>query len=206
MKLNYIAAALLFLVAPSVFGAPPAVIPSPAQPVVVTNPPSNPVPVTLQGAGAISGTVSIGNIVNIKDFDNPGRDPYQNSFSLQIDPGASATKFNSFAVDIPENTRLVIDRVNVLGELPVGQTLIGVNISAFVDGAASGNFVGTTFHGTSPSGVIFGGPLDIFVGDSGPGLAADRGDFNISLSAFRNQTTGAGHVFVQVFGHLVALP
>jgi hypothetical protein len=153
------------------------------------------VPVTVQG-----------DAVSITDFDNPGRDPYQNSFSLQIDPGQSATKFNSFAINIPANTRLVTDRVNVLGELPVGQTLIGVDVSAFVGGSASGNFVGTSFHGTSPSGVIFGGPLDIFVGDSGPGLAADAGPNNLSLSAFRTQTTGTGHVFVQLFGHLVSLP
>lgn len=94
----------------------------------------------------------------------------------------------------------------MLGELPVGEALIGVNVSAFVDGSASGNFVGTTFRGTSPSGVIFGGPLDIYSGDGGSAMFADAGDNNIELSAFRTGTAGTGHVFVQVFGHVVPLP
>src|SRR5438270_839665 len=108
----------------------------------IVNTSTNPVPVTVQ---------------NQTDSDHPGRTPYQNSFSLQIDPGKSADKDESFDPNIPAGTRLVITRVNVLGELPVGEKLIGAEISAFVGGTASGNFIGTTFHGTSPSGVIFNG-------------------------------------------------
>ena len=48
--------------------------------------------------------------------------------------------------------------------------------------------------------------LDIYSGDSGNGMFADAGDNNISLSAFRTGTTGTGHVFVQVYGHVVPLP
>lgn len=188
------------------FAQSPTVVPKPSAPVVVTNPASAPVPVTIQGTGAISGTVNVGNVVRTQDDDNAARLPFQDSFSLEIEPGTSATKFNNFTVNIPANTRLAIDRINVLGELPVGEALIGVNVSAFVDGSASGNFVGTTFRGTSPSGVIFGGPLDIYSGDGGSAMFADAGDNNIELSAFRTGTAGTGHVFVQVFGHVVPLP
>jgi len=188
------------------FAQAPTVIPKPSAPVVVTNPTSAPVPVILQGTGAISGTVNVSNIVRTQDGDNPARSPFQDSFSLEIDPGKSSTEDNSFKVNIPANTRLAIDRINVLGELPVGQALIGVTVNAFVDSSASGNFVGAMFRGTSPSGVIFGGPLDIYSGDGGSGMFADAGDNNISLSAFRTATTGTGHVFVQVYGHIVALP
>ena len=188
------------------FAQSPTVVPKPSAPVVVTNPSSAPVPVTIQGTGAISGTVNVGNVVRTQDDDNAARLPFQDSFSLEIEPGTSATKFNNFTVNIPANTRLAIDRINVLGELPVGEALIGVNVSAFVDGSASGNFVGTTFRGTSPSGVIFGGPLDIYSGDGGSAMFADAGDNNIELSAFRTGTAGTGHVFVQVFGHVVPLP
>lgn len=188
------------------FAQSPTVVPKPSAPVVVTNPASAPVPVTIQGTGAISGTVNVGNVVRTQDDDNAARLPFQDSFSLEIEPGTSATKFNNFTVNIPANTRLAIDRINVLGELPVGEALIGVNVSAFVDGSASGNFVGTTFRGTSPSGVIFGDPLDIYSGDGGSAMFADAGDNNIELSAFRTGTAGTGHVFVQVFGHVVPLP
>jgi hypothetical protein len=205
MKLCY-AGAVLLLVTTSGFGGQPSVIPSPSQPVIVTNPSSSPVPVTLEGTNTVSGTVTVGNVVTVENADNRGRNPFQDSFSLEIDPGNSADKNESFAVNIPPNTRLVIDHINVLGEMPVGQALVGVNVDAFVGGSASGLFIGTSFHGTSPSGVIFGGPLDIYSGDSGPGLAADGGANNISISAFRNQTTGTAHVFVQFYGHLVALP
>lgn len=188
------------------FAQAPTVVPKPSAPVVVTNAPSAPVPVTIQGTGAISGTVNIGNVVRTQDDDNAARLPFQDSFSLEIDPGTSATKFNNFTVNIPAKTRLAIERINVLGEMPVGEALIGVNVSAFVDGSASGNFVGTIFRGTSPSGVIFFGPLDIYSGDGGSAMFADPGDNNIELSAFRTGTTGTGHVFVQVFGHVVPLP
>jgi len=157
----------------------------------VINTSANPVPVTVQ---------------NQTDSDHPGRTPYQDSFSLEIDPGKSADKSETFAVNIPAGTRLVITRINVLGELPVGEKLIGVNVDAFVGGSASGNFIGTTFHGTSPSGVIFGGPLDIYAGDGGSGMAADAGPNNFSFSAFRDSTVGTAHAFVQVFGYTVTVP
>src|SRR5205823_4966094 len=111
----------------------------------------------------------------VRDVDNPARATFQDSFSLEIDPGHSSDKNESFAVNIPPNTRLAIDHINVLGELPVGQRLVGVNVDAFVGGSASGDFVGTDFHGTSPSGVIFGGPLDIYSGDQVSALFADSG-------------------------------
>jgi len=206
MKRSSLAVVAFALASALAFAQAPAVVPKPSAPVVVTNAASAPVPVTVQGTGAISGTVNIGNVVRTQDDDNPARLPFQDSFSLEIEPGKSATTGNTFKVDIPAGTRLAIDRINVLGELPVGQALIGVTVDAFVDGSASGNFVGTTFRGTSPSGVIFGGPLDIYSGDSGSGMFADAGDSNISLSAFRTATAGTGHAFVQVYGHVVPLP
>jgi hypothetical protein len=206
MKRSSLVVVALALGSTLAFAQAPTVVPKPSAPVVVTNPPSAPVPVTLQGTGAISGTVNIGNVVRTQDDDNAARLPFQDSFSLQIDPGKSSTTNNSFKVNIPANSRLAIERINVLGEMPVGQALIGVTIDAFVDGSASGNFLGTTFRGTSPSGVIFFGPLDIYSGDGGSAMFADAGDNNISLSAFRSATAGTGHVFVQVFGHVVPLP
>jgi len=206
MKRSSLAVAAFAFASALALAQAPAVVPKPSASVVVTNPASAPVPVTIQGTGTISGTVNVGNVVRTQDDDNPARLPFQDSFSLEIEPGNSSTKFNNFKVDIPASTRLAIDRINVLGELPVGQALIGVTVSAFVDNSASDNFVGTSFRGTSPSGVIFGGPLDIYSGDSGNGMFADAGDNNISLSAFRTGTTGTGHVFVQVYGHVVPLP
>jgi hypothetical protein len=155
---------------------------------------------------AVTVTGPPGSSLPVHDVDNPARGPFQDSFSLEIDPGKSADKNENFAVNIPANTRLAITEINVLGELPVGEKLIGVNIDAFVGGSASGDFVGASFHGTSPSGVIFGGPLDIWSGDQVASLFADPGANNISLSAFRDSTAGTAHVFVQLFGHVVALP
>src|SRR5947209_8779235 len=181
--------------------------------VLVVNGPKKPVPVTFTGASvpvtlggqpiAVTVTGPPGSSLPIHDVDNPARMPFQGSFSLEIDPGKSADKNENFAVSIPANTRLAITEINVLGELPVGEKLIGVNADAFVGGSASGDFIGTTFHGTSPSGVIFGGPLDIYSGDQVSSLFADPGANNISLSAFRDSTAGTRHVFVQFFGHVV---
>lgn len=209
---------ILGILALVVFLAPVAVIAASAPSgilgdVTVTNQPSNPVPVTLEGTGTVSGSVEITNtpdvnVVNtpsVKNSDDPARHPYQNSFSLQINAGASKTN-QSFDPNIPAGMRLAVDHVNVLGELPVGQHLIGVSIAAFVNNSAAGNSVGTTFRGTSPSGVVFNGPLDIFSGDSGPGLFVDPGAGNIELSAFRDATVGLSHVFVQFYGHLVSVP
>ena len=169
--------------------------PEPPENVIVGNTNANPVPVTVPDQ------------VIVRDADNPAQRPFQDSFSLEIDPGSSADKDESFAVNIPAGTRLVIERINVLGEMPVGQKLIGVYFSAFTGGSAAGSFTGANFHGTSPSGVIFGGPLDIYAADTAPaGMAADPGANNISISAFRDTTTGTAHVFVQVFGHIVQVP
>lgn len=184
--------------------------------VLVVNGSKKPVPVTFNGASvpvtlggqpiAVTVTGPPGSSLPIHDVDNPARMPFQDSFSLEIDPGKYADKNESFAVTIPANTRLAITQINVLGEMPAGEKLIGVDVDAFVGGSASGDFVGTTFHGTSPSGVIFGGPLDIWSGDQVASLFADSGANEISLSAFRDTSAGTAHVFVQVYGHVVALP
>jgi hypothetical protein len=185
----------------------------PSAPVTVVNTTANPVPVNVNGS--VTGSVSISNTPNVsvvntpsvRNLDDPGRNPYQRSFSLQIDPGKSNVRSSGLDPGIPANTRLAIDHVNILGELPVGQHLIGVEIWASVNQTAVANFIGTTFRGTSPSGVVFFGPFDIFSGDSGPGLFVDPGENNrISLDAYRDATDGPAHVYVQIFGHLVSVP
>ena len=47
----------------------------PSAPVTVVNKPSNPVPVTLQGTGTVSGSVSVTNEVSVRDSDNPAFQP-----------------------------------------------------------------------------------------------------------------------------------
>jgi hypothetical protein len=84
----------------------------------VVNAPSNAVPVTLQGTGAISGNVAVTNTPRVRDADNPA---FQ---SVQVDVEASLNVSGSLlsapfiaAYTVPAGKRFVIEHVGMVGYL-----------------------------------------------------------------------------------------
>jgi hypothetical protein len=86
----------------------------PSAPVTVVNKPSNPVPVTIQGTGTVSGSVSITNEVSVRDSDNPAFQPVSVSIHPLLEDG-TASAATGLVYTVPAGKRLVIE--HAAGEL-----------------------------------------------------------------------------------------
>jgi len=184
--------------------------------VTVTNTSSNPVPVTLQGTGSISGNVAITNSPNVavvnpttspvptQDIDNPDRQPFQALLSVDFVDGAF--RADSSPVAIPAGQRLVLDQASSLGQLPVGQKLVLVLLVGTSSTRGGFWFLTPVPRGTSVFGGLFTpGPLDLSAAnDSLKGYVDGPG--TVGLQVVRDANSGTGATFVTLVGHLVHLP
>lgn len=143
------ATALLLALAVNGAVAQPAVTPGPSQPVRVTNDtsspvpvavqgsvgvtgpvtvgntPSNPVPVTLQGTATVAGAVSLTNaLVPVTVIDDLVNQPYikghfDNQLVAQDDIAQDGRIIASFALDVPDEKRLIVETVSIYARIPL---------------------------------------------------------------------------------------
>jgi hypothetical protein len=92
----------------------------------VVNPPSSPIPVTIQGTGTVSGTVNVGNPAAhpalTSSVDNPGRIPYQAQHSMDpsLDCNLPASECTFAPPAVPAGKRLVVQHVSALAFVSSG--------------------------------------------------------------------------------------
>lgn len=179
--------------------------------VSVTNTPS--VQVTNVPAVTISGTPGV-NAINLplsnrgatpngavftKNVDEPSRQPFQTGFVMQVAANQSYTQ-TSFAV--PAGKELVIEYINVAGELPNGVLNAGIQTTA---GGAATPFpydIPTIFQFTDTNNSNF------FDGTSHTRIYADPGTtVTLTISTLgTNILNGTGPTGFNVSGYLVDVP
>ena len=186
----------------------------PAQDVLVVNTATEPVPVTGEVAlkpGSKVGIDPSGNGVtvvngasqpipvagNIRDADQPARQPFAHSFSNNFTSGVCGDDDN---IVVPSGKRLVIETVSGQVRVPSGQTAV-LTLGATTSGVVASYPVPITFAG---SNLCFDGQ-DSFRTFEALRIYADPGS-TVIVEVRRNSNTGPVSWFLTISGYLVDLP
>jgi hypothetical protein len=169
----------------TVFGAhaQPAAV-GPTKPVLIVNPPSEPVPV--EGS------------LGVTDLDNPAFQPFQHAALAIIQPGFSG---GSATFTVPAGKRLVIEYVSFNIPLTNGQSVLGVSVE--VENSNANQIpIG---HEIPVLYTVADSTLLRSIGASATRLYADPGS-TVRIRAARSGSTGQDIAPVNVSGYFVDLP
>ena len=137
--------------------------------------------------------VNVVNTAQVRDADNPARQPYQNGFFLV---GVNAIQDSWLLATVPAGKRLVIENVAVSGVTPTGQRMF-VSLSTGVNNLALRHPLLVSAQGTNEDGEAE------FVISQQVRLYADPGTA-VTLHLKRSSTTGlAAITFATISGYLV---
>jgi hypothetical protein len=173
----------------------------PSAPVTVVNTPSNPVPVSLQGTGTISGSVAITNEVSVRDADNPAFQPITLTVRFSFDSGVGPDARSDSIYTVPAGKRFVIEhaaaRVLATPASNTGRAYFDLQVS---DGTSSVPVpIGTTNESgpctLSQACCVISKPVRVYV-DPGSSITVALGFLVSQSSAF---TSGN----ITISGHLV---
>jgi hypothetical protein len=161
--------------------------------VTVTNTPSNPVPVAVQGTAQ----VTVQGIATVKSSDAPGRQPFQKALRVIIQDGDSTA---AGTVTVPAGKRLVIEHVTVQAIAAPGTALFNLMVKGTVQGEEGRQFLPIEHtSNVGPNGgtdfIVAGGPVRLY---------ADPGTF-VSFSAQRFPVAGILILDWSVSGYLIDL-
>lgn len=184
----------------------------PVFPVKVTNPPSSPVPVSIQGTGVVVGNVAVTNTPSVNVANEvtarivamPGPAPYRADRHLPLSD--LATSMQGPFENVPDGARVVIEYVSFYCTTRPGDSMLNVGIG--VAGVAPDGTAGTMFYHfpLQKAAADFGG-LSRWHASQAVRLYADPGE--IRYEATR---TGGGILDdfwtcdMAVSGHAIALP
>jgi hypothetical protein len=126
--------------------------------VLVTNPPTQPVPTTAQGTTTVGGTVDVGTMPPVtlapNGADTPwfvkdaSRTPYQTVITFNLEPGGTG---NGSSAAIPAGKWFVIEQVSVfLNEQTATPWAAWFNFTSNTDGSIAGITLPLTVVGTFP--------------------------------------------------------
>jgi hypothetical protein len=186
--------------------------PDPGVNVTVTNPPSRPVPVTLQGTNAVTGSVTVTNTPNVnvqnevavRNTDNPAQQAVQFATSFPLNGSPSFGGSGQDVYTVPTGKRLVIEYVAsefiLNGASSTGRGLLSVDVTN------PGSFKTPHAIGTSSEAVPCTGTQACLVISKVVRIYADPGA-RIGFTASGTQTLPPVLSFVSVIvnGHLVDL-
>lgn len=173
---------------------------SPLQ-VFVMNGTGNPVPTAAQGTTQIAGTVGLSNgasvAVNnaannpipVHDASNGGKAPFDAAITLSYGPGDDFLFATLYTV--PTGKMLVVTGETVQAVFPVGQKLLGADIS----GPTFGQYL--NFEDRGDDGVH-----EFINGGTSAGIYLGAGE-TATATATRNSTSGSGFCFIAIHGYLV---
>ncbi|MBI3912212.1 MAG: hypothetical protein HY320_14940 [Armatimonadetes bacterium] len=181
------ALSLVLLGAAFAFADPPGGVP-PGHQVLVVNPPSSPVPVTI-GSSAASPVV----VLNVEEL---AREPFQSAKAFLLPVGTFSEATEAFAV--PAGKRLIITHISAAFELPAGQRpLWEVTIISGTVGAA--HFLPAQFQSSGA------GAKNVFVASEDLEVRADPGT-SVGVFFGRDDDAGAADGVVSIAGYLVDVP
>lgn len=150
----------------------------------VTNPISDPVPVTIQGH------------VTTHNGDTAVQ-PYDQFDNTQIDNGLSGS---TIAFNVPAGKRLVIESVTVYAALPSGENIWQVGMSTTNNNQSISHTIAVTPQGQDDNGLVR------FSGTFALRSFSDAGPTSVTFIFSRNSTTGLGFAGASLSGYLLDVP
>lgn len=172
--------------------------------VVVSNPPTRPIPTVVQALPPISGTVGIGGVVSISDATSAAKQPSELLIATTLPAGQFVLVSNTcifvdgtcIGTTVPAGKRLVVESIAAEVRVPSGQKVL---VSVFVSRVTGGmTFPLPTTH----QGAFFG--QEVFQGAQAFRLYADPG-MSVGAVVSRDLDTGNANVFVTFSGYFVDL-
>ena len=220
MKLNGLSAAVLLFLTTSVFGAPPAVKPSPDTPVSVTNTSANPVPVTgsVNVSGSVTGTVTgtvglepgasvmidstVGDPVRVRNVNDAIQPVQVSTTCLTSTLGCLPTIYT-----VPAGKRLVIEYASLGVCILPGQSAT-LNIATTTSGQSANHYLNGTPPAAGPGTAAIGcnsGPSSFVATGQQVKIYADAGT-GVVVTGDRNSTDGSANFHFSISGYLVDVP
>jgi len=157
---------------------------------------------TLQGDGTQASPLGVASPLEVRDLDNPARQPVQVRLTCSMENPQVACLGNQIIYTVPQGKRLVIEYASMVARVPEGQS-----VSMLIQVPSSGGGLAVTHYlplsAPSHDGVFAGGPFTS-IGQQVRAYA-DPGS-NVVVNGLRNNGAGAGSYEFSISGHLVDIP